>query len=93
MNLQRNWNYLQSSTSDQDTPKHKKLCLLTQVKIIYAIEHRNLYLGLESLLEYSFKNDESETRSSPLLLEELQHERSNYFRNNCPTAKMTESNP
>jgi phosphatidylethanolamine/phosphatidyl-N-methylethanolamine N-methyltransferase len=43
----------------------KKLNLFTEAQIIHAIEHRNHYLGLESLLEYVFKNDELETRSFP----------------------------
>jgi SAM-dependent methyltransferase len=43
----------------------KKLNLFTEAQIIHAIEHRNHYLGLESLLEYDFKNDELVTRSFP----------------------------
>jgi SAM-dependent methyltransferase len=43
----------------------KKLGLFTEAKIIHAIEHRNHYLQLETLLEYVFRNDELATRSFP----------------------------
>jgi hypothetical protein len=43
----------------------KKLNLLAEAEIIHAIEHRNHYLQLETLLKYVFKNDELKSRSFP----------------------------
>jgi SAM-dependent methyltransferase len=43
----------------------KKINLFAEAEIIHAIEHRNHYLQLETLLRYVFKNDELITRSFP----------------------------
>jgi SAM-dependent methyltransferase len=43
----------------------KKLNLFAVAEVIHAIEHRNHYLQLETLLKYVFKNDEMKSRSFP----------------------------
>lgn len=56
------YSFLRSATTLRNA---KKLGLLSEAKIIHAIEHRNHYLQLETLLEYVFRHDEIRARPFP----------------------------
>jgi hypothetical protein len=46
----------------------KRENLYDEAQLVHALEHRNHYLQLESLLNHTFQNDQVETNSFPLRL-------------------------